>query len=128
MGGLHATTGEFSSTVTATQLTSTIATGTAPFVVTSTTPVANLSIGGNAATVTTNANLTGVITSVGNATSIASQTGTGTKFVMDTSPTLTGTPLAPTATAGTNTTQIATTEFVSSAVSTAVTTIDGGTY
>jgi hypothetical protein len=43
---------------------------------------------GNAATVTTNANLTGPITSVGNATSIASQTGTGTKFVMDTSPTL----------------------------------------
>ena len=33
-------------------------------------------------------NLTGVITSVGNATSIASQTGTGTKFVVDTSPTL----------------------------------------
>ena len=37
---------------------------------------------------TTNANLTGVITSVGNATSIALQTGTGTKFVVDTSPTL----------------------------------------
>lgn len=37
---------------------------------------------------TTNANLTGVITSVGNATSIASQTGTGSKFVVDTSPTL----------------------------------------
>jgi len=36
----------------------------------------------------TNANLTGVITSVGNATSIASQTGTGTKFVVDTSPVL----------------------------------------
>lgn len=34
------------------------------------------------------ANLTGPITSVGNATAIASQTGTGTKFVMDTSPTL----------------------------------------
>jgi hypothetical protein len=33
-------------------------------------------------------NLTGPITSVGPATSIASQTGTGTKFVMDTSPTL----------------------------------------
>jgi hypothetical protein len=45
---------------------------------------------GNAATVTTNANLTGPITSVGNATSIASQTGTGTKFVVDTSPTITG--------------------------------------
>ena len=43
---------------------------------------------GNASTVTTNANLTGPITSVGNATSIASQTGTGTKFVVDTSPTL----------------------------------------
>lgn len=37
---------------------------------------------------TTNANLTGPITSSGNATSIASQTGTGTKFVVDTSPTL----------------------------------------
>jgi hypothetical protein len=33
-------------------------------------------------------NLTGPITSTGSATSIASQTGTGTKFVMDTSPTL----------------------------------------
>ena len=33
-------------------------------------------------------NLTGPITSTGNATAIASQTGTGTKFVMDTSPTL----------------------------------------
>lgn len=41
-----------------------------------------------AGSVTTNANLTGVIISVGNATSIASQTGTGTKFVVDTSPTL----------------------------------------
>lgn len=38
--------------------------------------------------VTTNANLTGPITSVGNTTSIASQTGTGSKFVVDTSPTL----------------------------------------
>jgi hypothetical protein len=33
-------------------------------------------------------NLTGVITSVGNATSIASQTGTGSKFVVDNTPTL----------------------------------------
>ncbi len=52
----------------------------------SSTIVGNIS--GNAATVTTNANLTGVITSVGNATSIASQTGTGTKFVVDNTPTL----------------------------------------
>lgn len=41
-----------------------------------------------AGSVTTNANLTGPITSVGNATSIASQTGTGSKFVVDTSPIL----------------------------------------
>ncbi|MEN3325189.1 hypothetical protein VP395_15770, partial [Mariniflexile soesokkakense] len=61
-----------------------------------------------AAANSTNANLTGPITSVGNATSVASQTGTGSTFVMNTSPTLAGTPLAPTATAGTNTTQIAT--------------------
>ncbi|MBI2356265.1 MAG: hypothetical protein HYV13_03630, partial [Candidatus Doudnabacteria bacterium] len=38
-----------------------------------------------AGNVTTNANLTGPITSVGNATSIAAQTGTGTTFVMNTS-------------------------------------------
>lgn len=48
-------------------------------------------INGNAATVTTNANLTGPITSVGNATSIASQTGTGTTFAMSASPAFTGT-------------------------------------
>lgn len=47
-----------------------------------------INITGNSATTTTNANLTGVITSVGNATSIASQTGTGTKFVVDNTPTL----------------------------------------
>ena len=62
---------------------------------------------GNATTVVTNANLTGVITSSGNATSIASQTGTGTKFVVDTSPTLItpdlGTPTALVATNATGT-------------------------
>lgn len=52
-----------------------------------------------AGSVTTNANLTGPITSVGNATSIASQTGTGSKFVVDTSPTLV-TPLLGTPTSG----------------------------
>lgn len=36
----------------------------------------------------TNANLTGPITSSGNTTAIAAQTGTGTTFVVDTSPTL----------------------------------------
>ena len=60
------------------------------------------SISGNAATVTTNADLTGVITSVGNATSTGAQTGTGSTFVMADSPTLTtpniGTPSAGVAT------------------------------
>jgi hypothetical protein len=39
-------------------------------------------------TVIAPSNLTGPITSVANATSVADQTGTGSKFVMDTSPTL----------------------------------------
>lgn len=43
-----------------------------------------------AGAVTTNANLTGPITSSGNATSVAAQTGTGSTFVMQTAPTLTG--------------------------------------
>ena len=51
-------------------------------------PTFNQSTSGNSATVTTNANLTGPITSSGNATSVAAQTGTGTTFVMNTSPTL----------------------------------------
>ena len=54
----------------ASPLSVTVATGTAPLVITSTTPVTNLSIGGNAATVTTNANLTGGVTSVGNAATV----------------------------------------------------------
>ncbi len=57
------------------------------------------SISGNAATVTTNANLTGPITSSGNTTSVAAQTGTGSTFVMNTSPTLV-TPLLGTPTSG----------------------------
>lgn len=57
----------------------------------------------NALTVTTNANLTGAVTSNGNVTTLAA------------SPALTGVPTAPTAAPGTNTTQIATTEFVKAA-------------
>jgi len=66
----------------------------------------------------TNANLTGPITSVGNATSIASQTGTGTKFVVDTSPILVTPNLGtPTALVGTNITGTAT-AFTASNVTT----------
>lgn len=63
---------------------------------------------------------------VANLTSVAGRTGAVTLAVADVSgaaplasPTFTGTPAAPTATAGTNTTQLATTAFVANAVSTA---------
>jgi hypothetical protein len=56
--------------------------------VTGTLPVANGGTGNTTGTAKVNANLTGPITSSGNATSIASQTGIGSKFVVDTSPTL----------------------------------------
>lgn len=108
------------------------------------------SVSGNAATVTTNANLTGEVISSGNATTVTNAavigkvlTGysstAGTISATDTvlsainklngndglfaplaSPSLTGTPVAPTAAALTNTTQIATTAFVTNAVA------DGG--
>ena len=65
-------------------------------------PIANGGTGNTTGTATVNANLTGPITSVGNATSIASQTGTGSTFVMNSSPTLVtpniGTPSAGVAT------------------------------
>ncbi len=74
----------------------------------------------------TNANLTGPITSVGNATAIAAQTGTGSTFVVQTGPTLTGTsplvltqtvatsgsPTALTVTGGAHTTLAASTECI----------------
>ena len=44
------------------------------------------------------------------------------------SPTFTGTPTAPTATAGTSSTQIATTAFVADAINTAITEVENGTY
>jgi hypothetical protein len=75
------------------QLTSTVATGTAPLVVTSTTPVANLNIGGNAATVTNGIYTTSKISALAETTSaelagkISDETGSGT-LVFATSPTL----------------------------------------
>jgi hypothetical protein len=79
IGATAATTGKF------TTVQSTVTTGTAPFIVASTTAVANLTASnvttnanltggvtsvGNAATVVTNANLTGGVTSVGNAATV----------------------------------------------------------
>lgn len=74
-----------------TPIQSTVSTGTAPLVVASTTAVANF-----------------------NADLLDGQHGSF--YAPISSPTLTGVPAAPTATAGTNTTQIATTAFVTTAV------------
>ena len=57
-----------------------------------------------------------VATSAQLAAALTDETGTGS-VVFSASPTLTGTPLAPTALTGTNTTQIATTAFVQAALS-----------
>ena len=69
-------------------LKNTITTGVPSIAVAGDFPTLNQNTTGNAATVTVNADLTGPITSAGNATAIASQTGTGSKFVVDTSPTI----------------------------------------
>lgn len=83
----------------------------------SSTIVGNIS--GNAATVTTNANLTGPITSVGNATSVASQTGTGSTFVMNTAPTMTN-PIVGTQSQGDSSTKAASTSYVDVAIANAI--------
>ncbi|MCZ4222515.1 hypothetical protein [Pedobacter rhodius] len=57
------------------------------------------------------------VTSAQLATTLTDETGTGT-VVLSASPTLTGTPTAPTAASGTNTTQLATTAYVQTALST----------
>ena len=62
---------------------------------------------------------TGTVIPVANGgTGVTTSTGT-TNVVLSASPTLTGTPLAPTAAPGTNTTQIASTAFVGAAVTAA---------
>jgi hypothetical protein len=80
--------------------------------------------GGTGSTSTTYANLqsnvTGILPVANGGTGVNTSTGTGS-VVLATSPTMssptfTGTPLAPTASSGTNTTQLATTAFVTSAL------------
>ncbi len=72
--------------VTGSQLVSSVSTGTAPIVVTSTTPVANLSIGGNAATAT----LATTATSATTATTATSATTAGSATTATTSTNLAG--------------------------------------
>jgi hypothetical protein len=60
-------------------------------------------------------NVSGVLPVANGGTGVNTSTGTGS-VVLSASPTFTGTPLAPTASSGTNTTQLATTAFVTSAL------------
>lgn len=100
------------------QITSTVSTGTAPMIIASTTKVSNLYVdrAATADVVTTNANLTGAVTSVGNATSLGSftsanlstaltdESGTGAAIFAD-SPVFTTQLTSPVVVGGTSTTQ-----------------------
>jgi len=67
-------------------------------------------------------NLTGILAVANGGTGVTTSTGSGS-VVLSTSPTLGGTPAAPTAAVGTSTTQIATTQFVQAAVPSGVITL-----
>jgi hypothetical protein len=73
VGATTPTTGAFTTVSASGVITSTVATGTAPFTVASTTAVANLSIGGNAATATSAT----TATTATNATNVALTNGSG---------------------------------------------------
>lgn len=78
-------------------------------------PVTDLNVG--------DAAVSGVLSVLHGGTGVTTSTGTGSVVLSD-SAALTGTPTAPTAALGTNTTQLATTEFVSAAVDAARTGLD----
>ena len=67
-------------------------------------------------------NVTGIVPVLNGGTGVTTSTGTGST-VLSASPTFTGTPLAPTAAVGTDTTQIATTAFVRDIIPTGVITM-----
>jgi hypothetical protein len=70
---------------------------------------------GNATTATTAGSISGTLAVANGGTGVTASTGSGS-VVLSTSPSLTGTPTAVTATVETNTTQIATTAFVKAAI------------
>ena len=124
-GAISGTTGAFSGVVT-----STVSTGTAPFSVSSTTPVTNLSIGGNAATATlaTTATTATTANALNTANAYQGTTFTATTQFSGPGTGLTGTAasltvgaastasVSTTQAAGTNNTTIATTAFVQTAI------------
>ena len=75
------------------------------------TSTGNLTLGGTLANVNLTSQVTGTLSVANGGTGVTASTGTGST-VLSASPTFTGTPAAPTASTGTNTTQIATTAFV----------------
>ena len=75
------------------------------------TSTGNLTLGGTLANVNLTSQVTGTLPVANGGTGVTTSTGSG-NVVLSACPTLTGTPLAPTASTGTNTTQIATTAFV----------------
>jgi len=75
------------------------------------TSTGNLTLGGTLANVNLTSQVTGTLPVANGGTGVTASTGTG-NTVLSASPTFTGTPAAPTASTGTNTTQIATTAFV----------------
>lgn len=77
----------------------------------------NIATNGANANITSLTGLTTPLSVSQGGTGVTSSTGTGS-VVLSASPALTGTPTAPTATVGTNTTQLATTAFVQSAAGT----------
>lgn len=94
--------------------TSTTQIATTAFVATSFAPLASPTFSGTVSipilTVVTSETVPSI--AINGGTAITGQTGTGGTVAMSASPAFTGTPTAPTATLGTNTTQIATTAFV----------------
>ena len=80
--------GSFTTFTASGQITSTLATGTAPLVVASTTPVTNLSIGGNAATATTATNQSGGTVNATTITGSVSYSLNGVLLFSSTAPTI----------------------------------------
>ena len=92
------------------------------------TSTGNLTLGGTLSGVNLTSQVTGTLPVANGGTGVTTSTGTGST-VLSASPTLTGTPLAPTASTGTNTTQIATTAFVQNqigAIAAGVSSFSGG--